>query len=83
MTAIFFGLLLIAFFVCAALPQGLGWGDFIISSLKGAGPLIAFLAGVAALFIGYADIQDKKEAKREEKEAAAQAASEEAEESGQ
>ncbi|MDD5790616.1 MAG: hypothetical protein PUE30_08875 [Spirochaetia bacterium] len=83
MTAIFFGLLLIAFFVCAALPQGLGWGDFIISSLKGTGSLIALLVGIAALFIGYADLQDKKEAKREEKEAAAQAASEEAEESGQ
>ena len=68
-TAIIFGLLLISFFVCAALPQGLGWGDFIISALKGVGPLVAVLAGVAAFFIGFADIQDKKEARREEKEA--------------
>jgi len=69
MTAIIFGLLLISFFVCAALPQGLGWGDFIISALKGVGPLVAVLAGVAAFFIGFADIQDKKEVRREEKEA--------------
>ncbi len=80
MTAIIFGLLLISFFLscdylrvgsepCAALPQGLGWGDFIISALKGVGPLVAVLAGVAAFFIGFADIQDKKEARREEKEA--------------
>ena len=54
MTAIIFGLLLISFFVCAALPQGLGWGDFIISALKGVGPLVAVLAGVAAFFIGFA-----------------------------
>ena len=65
MTAIIFGLLLISFFVCAALPQGLGWGDFIISALKGVGPLVAVLAGVAAFFIGFADIQDKKEARKE------------------
>ena len=41
----------------------------LISSLFVAVFLVAVLAGVAAFFIGFADIQDKKEARREEKEA--------------
>lgn len=72
MIAIIFGLALIAFFVCAALPQVLGWGDFIIASLKGMGPVVAAFIGIVAIFIGFADIRDKKEARREEKEALAE-----------
>lgn len=72
MLAIIFGLALIAFCVCAALPQALGWGDFIIAALKGMGPVIAAFVGIVAIFIGFADIQDKKEARKEEREAAAE-----------
>ncbi len=69
MPAIFFGLLLIAFCVFAALPQGLGWGDFMLTAMKGAGPILAAVVGIAAILIGFADIQDKKEARKEEREA--------------
>ncbi len=70
MLAIIFGLALIVFCVCAALPQVLGWGDFVIAALKGMGPVIAAFVGIVAIFIGFADIQDKKEARKEEREAA-------------
>ncbi len=69
MVAILFGLCLIAFCICACLPGVLNWGDYIISSLKGSLPVIAAFAGIIAIFIGFADIQDKLEAKKEEKEA--------------
>ncbi len=73
MVAILFGLILIGFCVCAALPQVLGWTDHIISALKGMGPIVAALTGIIAVFIGFADIQDKKEARKEEIEAAKEA----------
>ena len=69
MVAIIFGLLLIAFCIYAALPQGLDWGTYILIALKGDGPLLAVLVGIAAILIGFADIQDKKEARKEEREA--------------
>ncbi len=69
MLAIIFGLLLIAFCVFAVLPQGLDWGSYVLIALKGDGPLLAVLVGIAAILIGFADIQDKKEARKEEREA--------------
>ena len=69
MVAIIFGLLLIAFCIYVALPQGLDWGTYILIALKGDGPLLAVLVGIAAILIGFADIQDKKEARKEEREA--------------
>ncbi len=67
MVAIIFGLLLIAFTVVACLPNYLNWSADIISFLKGCAPVLAAFVGLIALFIGYADIKDKKEAKKEEK----------------
>ena len=69
MFAILFGVLLIAFSVFAALPFGLGWGDEIIFVLKGALPVVAVLLGIFAIFIGLADMNDRREAKLEEDEA--------------
>ncbi len=69
MFAILFGILLIAFSVFAALPFGLGWGDEIIFVLKGALPVVAVLFGIFAIFIGLADMNDRREAKLEEDEA--------------
>lgn len=69
MFAILFGVLLIAFSVFAALPFGLGWGDEIIFVLKGALPVVAVLFGIFAIFIGLADMNDRREAKIEEDEA--------------
>ncbi|WP_147613670.1 hypothetical protein [Treponema pectinovorum] len=69
MIAILFGMALIAFTVCACLPNVLGWSEYIVFVLKGLSPIIAALVGIIAIFIGFADIQDKKEARKEEKEA--------------
>lgn len=70
MIAILFGMILIAFTVCACLPNVLDWSEYIVFVLKGAAPILAALVGIVAIFIGFADIQDKKEARKEEKEAA-------------
>lgn len=66
MVAMLVGLILIAFTVIACLPTGLNWGTDIIAFLKGAAPVLAAFVGMIALFIGFADIKDKKEAKKEE-----------------
>ena len=66
MVAIIIGLILIAFTVAAALPCFLNWGPEIIMFLKGCAPVLSALIGILAVFIGIADIKDKKEAKKEE-----------------
>ena len=66
MLAMIIGLALIAFTVFAALPGFLGWGPEIITFLKGAAPVQSAFVGVIAIFIGIADIKDKREAKKEE-----------------
>jgi len=48
---------------------GLGWGSQIIFVLKGALPVLAVLFGIFAIFIGLADMNDRREAKLEEEEA--------------
>ncbi|MBQ7158154.1 MAG: hypothetical protein IJS09_01840 [Treponema sp.] len=66
MFAIIVGLALIAFAVAACLPNCLNWGTDIIMVLKGAAPVLAAFIGLIAVFIGFADIKDKKEAQKEE-----------------
>ena len=66
MAAILIGLILIAFTVVACLPTCLNWGADIIAFLKGAAPVLAAFIGLIAVFIGYADFKDNKEAKKEE-----------------
>jgi hypothetical protein len=71
MVALFVGIILILFTVFAALSPsvagfGLGWGPEIISFLKGCVPVLAAFIGLVAVFIGIADLKDKKEAKKEE-----------------
>lgn len=66
MFAILSGIILIAFTVIACLPQCLNWGADIISFLKGATPVLTAFVGLIAIFIGFADAKDKKEAKKEE-----------------
>lgn len=70
MISIIIGIVLIAFTVFAALPSYLNWGTEIIAFLKGCAPVLAGFIGLIALFIGAADIKDKKEAKKEEEAAA-------------
>jgi len=66
MVAMIVGLILIAFAVFAALPFGLGWGNEILMFLQGCAPVLAAFVGLIAIFIGIADVKDKKEAKKEE-----------------
>ena len=66
MVALFSGIILIAFTVAAALPGCLGWGAEIVHFLQGCLPVMSAFIGLIALFIGIADIKDKKEARKEE-----------------
>ena len=71
MVALIVGILMIAFTVFAALPPelagfGLGWGFQIVEFLKGCLPILSAFIGLIAIFIGIADLKDKKEAKKEE-----------------
>ena len=55
------------FTVFAVLPGfPLNWGAEVIAFLKGGAPVLAALIGLICLFIGAADIKDKKEAKKED-----------------
>ena len=65
------GILMVAFAVIACLPGCLHWGSYVIDFLKGGLPVGAILIGILAIFIGFADIKDKAEAKREEAESKA------------
>lgn len=73
MVALIIGIVLIAFCVFACLPGGIGlaWGGDIVRFLKGFAPVLAAFIGLIAVFIGFADIKDKKEAKKEAEEAKA------------
>jgi hypothetical protein len=67
MIAIILGIIFIAFTVFAVLPAcPLNWGAEVIAFLKGGAPVLAAFVGMICLFIGAADIKDKKEAKKEE-----------------
>ena len=71
MVALIVGIVLVAFTVFAALPPeavgfGLGWGSEIVLFLKGCLPILAAFIGLVAIFIGIADLKDKREAKKEE-----------------
>ena len=70
MVALFFGILFIAFTVFSVLPSmPLQWGDEVIYFLKGFLPVFSAFIGLIAILIGFADIKDKSEAKKEEAEA--------------
>ncbi|MCR5763527.1 MAG: hypothetical protein K6G00_09125 [Treponema sp.] len=67
MVALIVGVLLMAFCAFACLPEGgLAWGSYVIDFLKGCVPVLAAFIGLISVFIGLADIKDKKEAKKEE-----------------
>lgn len=67
MISIILGLIFIAFTVFSVLPMGpLAWGSDVINFLKGSIPVLAAFVGLICLFIGAADIKDKKEAKKED-----------------
>jgi len=70
MKAVIFGLVFLAAAVFAVLPPsvlgyGLGWGDDVLTFLRGGLPVLAVLIGIIAIFIGIADMKDRAEAKKE------------------
>ncbi len=74
MVSLIVGLVLILFTVFAAIPPqllgfGLGWGEYILLFIRGGIPILAAFVGLIAVFIGIADLRDKKEAEKEEEEA--------------
>lgn len=67
MLSIILGIIFLGFTVFAVLPAcPLNWGADVIAFLKGSLPCFAAFVGLICLFIGAADIKDKKEAKKEE-----------------
>ena len=66
MTALLVGIGLIVLAVLMVIPGILGWWSDVLAFLRGALPVIAFLIGALAVFIGIADIKDKIEEKKEE-----------------
>jgi hypothetical protein len=73
MKGLIIGFIIIAAAAFAILPAGvigfgLGWGDDVLTFLRGGVPVVAILVGLVAVFIGIADIKDRAEARKEEKE---------------
>ena len=71
MVSIIVGIIFILGLVFMALSPsvagfGLGWGQEIIAFLKGGTPVLLALLGIISIFIGIADINDKRDAKKEE-----------------
>ena len=71
MKATIIGLIIIIVAVFTILPAdvigfGLGWGEDVLTFLRGGIPVIAILAGLIAVFIGIAEMKDRAEAKKEE-----------------
>lgn len=67
MVSLIVGVVLCAFCVFACLPSGLGWNGQVVEFLKGFAPVFAAFCGLMSIFIGFADIKDKSEAKKEDK----------------
>ena len=68
MVAMLIGIILLAFAVYAVLPfdWALSWWSEFIETLKGAAPLVALVMGSIAVLLGFADIKDRIEARKEE-----------------
>ena len=70
MLSLIAGVIFIAFTVFSLVPSWpLNWSADVLAFLRGSLPVFAAFIGIICLFIGAADIKDKKEAAREEREA--------------
>ncbi|MCL2191020.1 MAG: hypothetical protein FWB79_03415 [Treponema sp.] len=70
MKSLLIGIVILAAAAFAVLPPaavgfGLGWGDDVLTFLRGGVPVVAVLIGLIAVFIGIADMKDRAEAKKE------------------
>jgi hypothetical protein len=73
MKAFILGIVILAAAVFMILPSetvgfGLGWGQDVLTFLRGGVPVVAFFLALVAIFIGIADIKDRAEAKKDAKE---------------
>ena len=73
MKSLIVGIIILAAAVFAALPSeiagfGLGWWKDVLIFLRGGLPVIAVFIGLIAVFIGFADMKDRAEAKKEKAE---------------
>lgn len=68
MVALIVGMVFIALAAIAVLPFGFNWGADVLLFLRGMLPVLAVFIGLIAVFIGFADIKDRIDAKKEEEE---------------
>ena len=66
MKALILGFVVIFVAVLAILPAGLGWGDDVLTFLRGALPVVAILIALILVFVGISDIKERADAKKEE-----------------
>ena len=66
MKALILGFVVIIIAVLAILPSGLGWGEDVLTFLRGFLPAIAVFIGLLLVFVGIADMKDRAAAKKEE-----------------
>jgi len=67
MKALILGVVVIVVAVLAILPAGLGWGEDVLTFLRGALPVIAVLIGLILVFVGIGDVKDRREAKKKDR----------------
>ena len=65
MKALILGLVVITVAILAVLPAGLGWGEDVLTFLRGFLPVIAVFIGLILIFTGIADIKDRIDAKKD------------------
>ena len=65
MKALILGITIIIIAVFSVLPAGLGWGEDVLSFLRGALPVIAGIAGLLLLVVGITDIKERADVKKE------------------
>ena len=66
MKALVLGLVVIFVAILAVLPAGLGWGNDVITFLRGALPVIALFIGLILIFVGIGDIKDRADMKKQD-----------------
>ena len=65
MKTLILGLLIITVAVLAVLPAGLGWGEDVLTFLRGALPVIFGLIGLILILAGITGIKDRLDAGKE------------------
>ena len=66
MKSLLIGIIILAAAVFAMLPSGLGWGADVLLFIRGFSPVFVIIVGLVVIFVGIADIKDRRDAKREE-----------------